>query len=227
MAGECDLEDRLGFFRGGARPLIATLVRFIDEHRHDMIDGREFGVEPICTVLSLGGRRIAPSTYYAVKARPPCDRVVRDAEVLVQIRRVHEENFGVYGARKVWHQLHREGIHVARCTVERLMKADGLHWVIRGAKIRTTKPDAAVPRPEDLVERQFTAQRPNQLWVVDFERHEAFANPGGGGRPPLDACRSGRVEAGGRSIASAWGWLVEQSSTTTSRPSTARWGGLG
>ena len=120
-------------------------MRFIDEHRHDTIDGREFGVEPICTVLSLGGRRIAPSTYYAVKARPPCDRVVRDAEVLVQIRRVHEENFGVYGARKVWHQLHREGIHVARCTVERLMKADGLHGVIRGAKIRTTKPDPRCP----------------------------------------------------------------------------------
>jgi hypothetical protein len=73
----------------------------------------------------------------------------------------------------------------------------------------------------------FTAQRPDQLWVVDFERHETFANPGGGGRPPLDACRSGRVEAGGRSIASAWGWLVEQSSTTTGPPSTARWGGLG
>jgi len=85
-------------------------------------------------VLSLGGRRIAPSTYYAVKARPPCDRVLRNAEVLVQIRRVHEENYGVYGARKVWHQLHREGIHVARCTVERLMKADGLHGVIRGGQ---------------------------------------------------------------------------------------------
>jgi putative transposase len=74
----------------------------------------------------------------------------------------------VYGVCKVWLQLHREGIMVARCTVERLMKADGLHGVIRGAKIRTTKPDPAVPRPEDLVERQFSAQRPNQLWVVDF-----------------------------------------------------------
>jgi hypothetical protein len=73
----------------------------------------------------------------------------------------------------------------------------------------------------------FAAEQPNEMWQTDFERHEAFANPGGGGRPPLDACRSRRVEAGGRSIASAWGWLVEQSSTTTSRPSTARWGGLG
>jgi putative transposase len=202
-------------------------VRFIDEHRHDMIDGRQFGVEPICRVLSEHGCPIAPSTYYAVKTRPPCDRVIRDAELLAQIRRVHEQNYGVYGARKVWLQLRREGIQVARCTVERLMKADGLRGVVRGAKIKTTKPDPKVARPQDLVERQFRAQRPNQLWVVDFERHEAFANPGGGGRPPSDACRSRRVEAGGRLITSAWGWLVEQSSTTTSRSSTARWGGLG
>jgi putative transposase len=143
-------------------------VRFIDEHRHDVIDGREFGVEPICGVLSEGGRPIAPSTYYAAKARPPCDRVIRDAELLVQIRRVYEQNYGVYGARKVWHQLRREGIQVARCTVERLMKADGLRGVVRGAKIKTTRPDPKVARPQDLVERQFSAQRPNQLWVVDF-----------------------------------------------------------
>jgi putative transposase len=143
-------------------------VKFIDEHRHDMIDDREFGVEPICRVLSEHGCPIAPSTYYAVKSRPTCARVSRDAELLVQIRRVHEQNYGVYGARKVWHQLHREGIHVARCTVERLMKADGLHGVVRGAKIKTTKADPKVARPQDLVERQFSAQRPNQLWVVDF-----------------------------------------------------------
>jgi putative transposase len=143
-------------------------VRFIDEHRHDAIDGREFGVEPICRVLSEHGCPIAPSTYYAAKSRPSCDRVIRDAELLTQIRRVHAENYGVYGARKVWKQLHREGIKVARCTVERLMKADGLHGVVRGATIRTTRADPAVARPEDLVERQFHAQRPNQLWVVDF-----------------------------------------------------------
>ena len=122
-------------------------MRFIDEHRHDMIDGREFGVEPICRVLSEGGCPIAPSTYYAAKTRPTCDRVVRDAELLAQIRRVHADNYGVYGARKVWRQLHREGIQVARCTVERLMKADGLHGVIRGAKIRTTKPDRGGASP--------------------------------------------------------------------------------
>jgi putative transposase len=143
-------------------------VSFIDEHRHDSIDGREFGVEPICRVLSEHGCPIAPSTYYASKGRPTCDRVIRDAELLAQIRRVHADNYRVYGARKVWLQLSREGITVARCTVERLMKADGLRGVVRGATIRTTKPDPKVARPEDLVDRQFSAQRPNQLWVVDF-----------------------------------------------------------
>ena len=143
-------------------------MRFIDEHRHDRFDGRVFGVEPICRVLWEHGCPIAPSSYYAVKRRPPCDRVVRDAELLAQIRRVHADNYGVYGARKVWRQLQRDGVMVARCTVERLMKADGLHGVVRGATIRTTRADPKVARPEDLVERQFTAQRPNQLWVVDF-----------------------------------------------------------
>jgi hypothetical protein len=133
-----------------------------------MIDDRVFGVEPICRVLSEHGCPIAPSSYYAAKARPVCERVLRDGELLAQIRRVHADNYGVYGARKVWHQLQREGIQVARCTVERLMKAHGLHGVARGAKIRTTKADPAASRPEDLVERQFSAQRPNQLWVVDF-----------------------------------------------------------
>ncbi len=80
--GECDLEAGIGFLRGGARPPIATLVGFIDEHGHDMIDGRAFGVEPICTVLSKHGCPIAPSTYYATKTRPICDRVIRDAELI-------------------------------------------------------------------------------------------------------------------------------------------------
>ena len=124
-------------------------MKFIDEHRHDSIDGREFGVEPICRVLLEHGCPIAPSTYYAAKGRPLCDRVIRDAELLTQIRRVHADNYGVYGARKVWLQLNREGIAVARCTVERLMKAAGLHGVIRGAKIKTTKPYPKVGRPEE------------------------------------------------------------------------------
>jgi putative transposase len=146
-------------------------VRFIDEHRHDPVPGvgsREFGVEPICRVLSEHGCQIAPGTYYAAGKRPPCARVIRDRELILEIRRVHEENYGVYGARKVWKQLHREGIPVARCTVERLMRADGLAGAIRGATTRTTRADPGAARPEDLVERQFKAQRPDQLWVVDF-----------------------------------------------------------
>jgi putative transposase len=146
-------------------------VRFIDEHRHDRVggfEGREFGVEPICRVLSEHGCQIAPQTYYAAVKRQPCARVIHDAELLVQIRRVHGENYRVYGVRKVWRQLHREGTDVARCTVERLMRADGLAGAVRGATTRTTRPGAKAARPEDLVERRFVAQRPNQLWVVDF-----------------------------------------------------------
>jgi putative transposase len=149
-------------------------VRFIDEHRHDRFvtsagtTGGEFGVEPICRVLSQHGCQIAPSTYYAAKTRRPCARVVRDAELLTQIRRVHADNYGVYGVRKVWRQLAREGTEVARCTVERLMRTDGLAGAVRGARTRTTRADAKAARPEDLVERNFVAERPNQLWVVDF-----------------------------------------------------------
>jgi putative transposase len=149
-------------------------VRFIDEHRHDRFvtvagaDGGEFGVEPICRVLSEHGCPIAPSTYWAVLKRPACARAVRDARLLVEIRRVHADNYGVYGARKVWRQLNRDGVTVARCTVERLMRRAGLTGAVRGARVRTTHPDPKVGRPEDLVERRFTAQRPNQLWVVDF-----------------------------------------------------------
>jgi putative transposase len=143
-------------------------VRFIEEHRHDTVDGQEFGVEPICRVLSEHGCKIAPATYWAHAKRPASTRSVRDAELIVEIRRVHESNYQVYGARKVWRQLNREGIEVARCTVERLMAAEGLAGAIRGATRRTTRPDPAAPRPEDLVERQFVATRPNELWVVDF-----------------------------------------------------------
>lgn len=143
-------------------------MRFIDEHRHDTIEGREFGVEPICRVLNEHGCQIAPATYWAHIKRPASNRAVRDEELRTQIRRVHADNYGVYGARKVWRQLNREGIEVARCTVERLMAAEGLAGAIRGAGVRTTRANPAVLRPEDLVERQFVASRPNELWVVDF-----------------------------------------------------------
>jgi putative transposase len=138
------------------------MVSFIDEHR------AEYGVESICAQLP-----IAPSMYYEHKARqadperlPP--RLRRDRALVPEIRRVHEENFRVYGARKVWRQLGREGQVVARCTIERLMRKLGLQGVVRGRKCRTTFGDDRAERPLDRVNRQFQASRPNELWVADF-----------------------------------------------------------
>jgi len=122
-----------------------------------------FGVEPICTVLE-----IAPSTYYAAKRRRPCRRRLRDAELKVEIRRVFDDNYQVYGARKIWRQLNREGINVARCTVERLMAQMGLAGRVRGRTKRTTIAADVAARPGDLVERQFRATAPNQLWIADI-----------------------------------------------------------
>jgi putative transposase len=133
------------------------MIAYVDANRD------RFGVEPICQVLP-----IAPSTYYAAKRRPPSARELRDEELKVEIRRVHKDNFGVYGARKVWRQLRREGTVVARCTVERLMRQLGLQGVRRGKPRRTTTPDPSAARPADLVERDFSASGPNQLWVADL-----------------------------------------------------------
>jgi putative transposase len=143
------------------------MSRVVDAHRG------EFGVEPICRVLDL-----APSSYYAVKARQhdPSKRAVRDLVLLGEIRRVHAANFSVYGARKVWWQLQREGIDVARCTVERLMAKNGLRGAVRGKKRRTTIPDGQADRAPDLVERNSNASAPNRLWVSDFERHEVLCD---------------------------------------------------
>jgi len=133
------------------------MTAYIDSHKD------RYGVEPICDHLP-----IAPSTYYETRKRPPSRRAVRDAELEVQIRRVYEVNFSCYGPRKVWRQLRREGIPVARCTVERLMRRMGLNGTTRGKTKRTTIPDEAAPHPADLVDRDFTAVRPNQLWVADL-----------------------------------------------------------
>jgi putative transposase len=128
----------------------------------------EFGVEPMCRVL-----QIAPSTWHE-HARRKADparlarRAKRDGELSVHIRRVFDENFGVYGVRKVWRQLTREGVDVARCTVARLMKGMGLQGVVRGKRMKTTINDKATPCPLDKVNRQFAADRPNKLWVSDF-----------------------------------------------------------
>lgn len=138
------------------------MITFIDICRDD------FGVEPVCKVLP-----IAPATYYAHKARerapetaPP--RVQRDEALKPEIQRVHAENFQVYGVRKVWRQLGREGFPVARCTVARLMKFMGLRGIIRGKPHRTTIPDKSAPCPLDKVNRNFKARAPNMLWVADF-----------------------------------------------------------
>jgi putative transposase len=138
------------------------MIAFIDEHRvlH--------GVEPICRVLP-----IAPSTYHAHAARRADPgklpaRARRDITLRTEIRRVYEENFRVYGVRKVWRQLLREGTAVARCTVARLMRTMGLQGVVRGKRVRTTISNAAAPCPLDRVNRQFKAPRPNALWVSDF-----------------------------------------------------------
>src|SRR5215813_50949 len=139
------------------------MVAFIDHHRDT------YGVEPICAVLP-----IAPSTYFLRKAQQQdpeqrSARARRDKELRQEIRCVWNEHQQVYGPRKVWRQLRREGVRVARCTVERLMRELGLRGAVRGRAWKiTTRSDAAAARPADLVDRQFTATRPNQLWVADF-----------------------------------------------------------
>jgi len=149
------------------------VIEFIDDHKE------RFGIEPICTELRKHGCGIAPSSYHANKTRRPSARAVRDAVVLEHVRRVHGDpriGRGLYGARKVWHELRREQARgeypdlgsVPRCQVERLMRADGLRGVRRDKRFVTTRSDPAAHRPPDLVKRNFTASRPNELWVVDF-----------------------------------------------------------
>jgi len=138
------------------------MIAFIDDHRE------AHGVEPICRVLA-----IAPSTYHAHAARradpsKASGRSRHDAELREEIARVWRENFQVYGVRKVWRQLRREGIVVARCTVARLMAELGLAGAVRGKPVRTTRSNPAAPCPQDRVNRQFQAPRPNALWLSDF-----------------------------------------------------------
>ena len=138
------------------------MVSCIDEHRD------RFGVEPICKVLP-----IAPSTYYthrSVQQDPErrSARAKRDNDLKLEIQRVWDDNFGVYGVRKVWRQLKREGHVVARCTVARLMRELGLRGVVRGRRMKTTAPDELLEHPLDRVNRQFNVSRPNALWVADL-----------------------------------------------------------
>lgn len=144
-------------------------VAYIDQYKET------FGVQPICDVLAETDAPIAPSTYYAAHSRPPSARSRRDEELTEKIRRIHTDNYGVYGARKVHAALVREGHEVARCTVERLMRQVGLRGVIRAKSPRTTRPAPETDRPADLVERQFTATAPNQLWVADITYIKTFS----------------------------------------------------
>lgn len=134
------------------------MIEFVDDHR------ARFGVEPICAQLP-----IAPSTYYDTKTRPPSARKIRDEVLKPDVDRVHRQaNDRTYGARKVWRQMNREGIAIANCTTRRLMREMGLRGVVRSKRARTTIPDEMAVRPADLVDRKFTAPRPNQLWVADI-----------------------------------------------------------
>lgn len=133
------------------------MTRYIDAHR------ARFGVEPICRTL-----QVAPSTYYAAHSRTPSKRCRRDEALRPLLRQVHAQHFGVYGVRKLWRQVRREGTEVARCTVARLMRDLGLRGVARGRHKRTTVPDETAPRPADLVQRNFHPPRSNRLWVADL-----------------------------------------------------------
>ena len=145
------------------------IVRFINENKNSRVGGGlRWGVESICAVLTEHGVKIAPSTYYDTVARRPSGREIRDEELKPQIRRVQKQNFEVYGARKVWLQLNRESIPVARCTVERLMAEMGLVGARRGVIKRTTTADPAAEQARDLALRNFRPLAPDRLWVADI-----------------------------------------------------------
>lgn len=143
-------------------------MAFIDANRDDIVEGCKLGVEPICTVLRDAGVQVAPSSYYAARARPLSARTVRDAELRPVLRRLWVDNYCVYGARKLWKAARRAGHDVGRDQVARLMRAEGIEGVRRTKRVRTTRPDPGVPRHPDLVRRNFTATGPNQLWVTDL-----------------------------------------------------------
>lgn len=140
------------------------IVAFVDENKH------RWGIEPICRVLTQDhGMKIAPGTYYAFKNRPPSARSVRDAELKEHIMAIHaHRRMRVYGIRKIHAELNRNGVPVARCTVERLCRELGVRGTVRGRYPRTTKPSLETNRPGDLVRRDFTATAPNRLWVADL-----------------------------------------------------------
>jgi putative transposase len=147
----------------------AVLVDYIDQHR------AEFGVEPICTVLRQAGMPIAPSSYYAAKTRPPSARSLADEQHRVVIRKVHKDNYGVYGVRKMHAELNRRGHRIARCTVHRLMRVEGLRGISRSKGPRTTVPGTGEDTRTDHLDRNFVAPAPNRVWVADITYCRTFA----------------------------------------------------
>lgn len=143
-------------------------MNFVDEHKDRTDGGLRWGVESICRVLCEHGWQIAPATYYAARTRPPSTRALRDEAVKTQIAAAHASNYGVYGVRKMHAELRREGLRVGRDQIGRLMRDLGLEGVRRGKFKRTTMGDSGAARPADLVDRDFTAARPDQLWVCDL-----------------------------------------------------------
>ena len=133
-----------------------------------VVDGRRLGVEPIVRILRDAGLTVAPSTYYATKTRPPSARSARDAGLRLALRGLWEANSRVYGARKLWKAARRAGHDVGRDQVGRLMRAEGIEGASRTKRVRTTRADPTATRHPDLVQRQFSAQAPNQLWVTDL-----------------------------------------------------------
>ena len=158
-----DPEAARQFLRGGARPPAQEVAAFIDANRDDVIAGRRLGVELICSVL-----QVAPSSYYEIKNRQPSARAQRDEVVGPVVAQLWEDNFRVYGARKVWKAANRAGHEIGRDQVARLMRTAGIEGVRRTKRVRTTKPGPGMPRHPDLVGRDFTATGPNQLWVTDL-----------------------------------------------------------
>ena len=189
-------------------------------------DGPGFEIARMAALL-----QVSRSGYYAWQRRKqagPTRRQQRRTTLTAKINKFHADSDHVYGSPRILADLRDDGETVSRKTVAKLMRSNGIVGISpRSWTPVTTWPDLGATALPDLVGRRFDQGELNKVWTSDIERHEAFANPGDGGRPSRDACRSRRLEAGGRSTASAWGWLVEQSSTTTSRSSTARWGGLG
>ncbi|WP_182359785.1 IS3 family transposase [Tomitella gaofuii] len=138
------------------------IVAFIDDHKH------EWGIEPICRVLTEHGCPIAPSTYYAAKQRTPSARAVRDGELTELIMEIYNDSKQVYGIRKIHAELRRRGTKVAQCTVERLCRDLGIRGVVRGKFPRRPRLAPETDRPDDRVEREFTADGLNELWVADI-----------------------------------------------------------